>query len=328
MNRAPVKKKGEAGPRRQAASRSPVPGPLSPAFSDLRYDAQGLVAAIVQDADTGAVLMLGYMDREALGATIESGEVHFHSRSRGVLWRKGETSGNVLRLVAIAADCDGDALLVQARPAGPTCHTGETSCFHRDVQGVRERASGLGARGASRDRAGGGGSAADSNVIARSRAEGGATKQSPCSGQIASSSDPPPADRTPRNDGGFEEIASLPVPPAAARASRNDSVAEKSPKGRREGLDLAPLFAVLKDRAERRPEGSYTVKLLGNEDKALKKLIEEAGEVALAVKNRDRANLVWELADVLYHLAVIMVAQDVAPADVNAELARRAGETR
>ena len=76
------------------------------------------------------------------------------------------------------------------------------------------------------------------------------------------------------------------------------------------------------------PAGSYTAKLLENEDKALKKLIEEAGEVALAVKNRDRSNLVWELADVLYHLAVIMVAQGVAPAEVNAELARRSGSPR
>lgn len=89
----------------------------------------GLLPAIVQDADTHRVLMLGYMSREALQATLESGRVTFHSRSRGHLWTKGETSGNSLALVAMETDCDHDALLVQARPLGPTCHFGRTSCF-------------------------------------------------------------------------------------------------------------------------------------------------------------------------------------------------------
>lgn len=96
---------------------------------DIRYDEAGLVPAIVQDAATGAVLMLAYMDREALAATLATGEVHFHSRSRDRLWKKGESSGNVLHLVDLAVDCDGDALLVKAHPAGPTCHTGDATCF-------------------------------------------------------------------------------------------------------------------------------------------------------------------------------------------------------
>lgn len=95
----------------------------------IRFDDTGLVPAIVQDALTGAVLMLAYMDREALEATIRTREVHFHSRSRGRLWRKGESSGNVLHLVGLGLDCDADALLVRAHPAGPTCHTGEATCF-------------------------------------------------------------------------------------------------------------------------------------------------------------------------------------------------------
>jgi phosphoribosyl-AMP cyclohydrolase / phosphoribosyl-ATP pyrophosphohydrolase len=95
----------------------------------IAFDERGLVPAIVQDAGTGAVLMLAYMDREALEATLRTREVHFHSRSRGRLWKKGETSGNVLHLVDIAADCDADALLVRAHPAGPTCHTGDATCF-------------------------------------------------------------------------------------------------------------------------------------------------------------------------------------------------------
>lgn len=96
---------------------------------DVAFDERGLVPAIVQDAATGAVLMLAYMDREALAATLRTREVHFHSRSRGRLWRKGETSGNVLHLVDITADCDADALLVKAHPAGPACHTGDATCF-------------------------------------------------------------------------------------------------------------------------------------------------------------------------------------------------------
>jgi phosphoribosyl-ATP pyrophosphohydrolase/phosphoribosyl-AMP cyclohydrolase len=96
---------------------------------EIAFDERGLVPAIVQDAGTGAVLMLAYMDREALEATLRTREVHFHSRSRGTLWKKGETSGNVLHLVEIGADCDGDALLVKAHPAGPVCHTGEATCF-------------------------------------------------------------------------------------------------------------------------------------------------------------------------------------------------------
>ncbi|HEU5288439.1 MAG TPA: bifunctional phosphoribosyl-AMP cyclohydrolase/phosphoribosyl-ATP diphosphatase HisIE [Candidatus Limnocylindria bacterium] len=96
---------------------------------EVAFDDRGLVPAIVQDAATGAVLMLAYMDREALEATLRTREVHFHSRSRGRLWKKGETSGNVLHLVDITADCDADALLVKAHPAGPACHTGDATCF-------------------------------------------------------------------------------------------------------------------------------------------------------------------------------------------------------
>jgi phosphoribosyl-ATP pyrophosphohydrolase/phosphoribosyl-AMP cyclohydrolase len=99
---------------------------------DVRFGADGLVPAIVQDAADGTVLMLGWMDAEALDATMATGDVHFHSRSRNSLWRKGETSGNVLRLVGLAADCDADALLVTAEPTGPTCHRGTRSCFDGD----------------------------------------------------------------------------------------------------------------------------------------------------------------------------------------------------
>ena len=99
---------------------------------DVRFGPDGLVPAVVQAATDGRVLMVAYMDAEALAATVATGEVHFHSRSRGRLWRKGETSGHVLRLVGLAADCDGDAILVTVDPVGPTCHRETRSCFDPD----------------------------------------------------------------------------------------------------------------------------------------------------------------------------------------------------
>lgn len=98
----------------------------------VRFDHRGLVPAIVQDAATGTVLMLAWMDREAIDATETTGEVHFHSRSRDALWKKGETSGNTLHAVSMAVDCDGDALLVRAHPRGPICHTGTATCWGDD----------------------------------------------------------------------------------------------------------------------------------------------------------------------------------------------------
>jgi phosphoribosyl-AMP cyclohydrolase len=100
-------------------------------WEDLRWDEHGLLPAVVQDGRSGSVLMVAWMDRTALAMTLESGETHFWSRSRRALWHKGATSGNVQRVVAVWADCDGDTLLVQVDPAGPACHTGAASCFYR-----------------------------------------------------------------------------------------------------------------------------------------------------------------------------------------------------
>jgi phosphoribosyl-ATP pyrophosphohydrolase/phosphoribosyl-AMP cyclohydrolase len=99
--------------------------------SEIAFDERGLVPCVVQDWRSGEVLMLAYMNREALAKTRETEEVHFFSRARGELWRKGATSGNTLLLKAIRYDCDGDALLALVEPAGPACHTGERTCFHR-----------------------------------------------------------------------------------------------------------------------------------------------------------------------------------------------------
>jgi phosphoribosyl-AMP cyclohydrolase len=98
-----------------------------------KFDAAGLLTAVVVDASDNAVLVVAHMNAEALAKTLETGKVHFWSRSRGALWMKGETSGHVLAVESVLADCDQDALLIRAQPAGPTCHTGARSCFYRAV---------------------------------------------------------------------------------------------------------------------------------------------------------------------------------------------------
>jgi phosphoribosyl-ATP pyrophosphohydrolase/phosphoribosyl-AMP cyclohydrolase len=104
------------------------------ATAEIEFDRDGLVPCVMQDAHTGEVLTLAYMNEEALRRTLETREMHFWSRSRGELWHKGATSGNVQRLVQLRFDCDGDALVALVEPAGPACHTGERSCFYRDVE--------------------------------------------------------------------------------------------------------------------------------------------------------------------------------------------------
>lgn len=114
-------------------------------FPDLDWaKGDGLLPAIVQHARTGALLMLGYMNQQALHTTLDGGRVTFFSRSRNVLWTKGETSGNFLEAVAVSADCDGDTILVQALPAGPVCHTGSATCFPEALKCDAERLAFLG----------------------------------------------------------------------------------------------------------------------------------------------------------------------------------------
>jgi phosphoribosyl-ATP pyrophosphohydrolase/phosphoribosyl-AMP cyclohydrolase len=105
-------------------------------FEGIAFDERGLVPCVMQDHASGEVLTLAYMDEEALRRTIETGEMHFYSRSREELWHKGQTSGNVQRLRQLRYDCDGDALVALVEPAGPACHTGERSCFYREVGGA------------------------------------------------------------------------------------------------------------------------------------------------------------------------------------------------
>ena len=187
---------------------------------------QGLVPAIVQDAYTEQVLMLGYMNEESLSKTQKSGLVTFYSRSRKTLWTKGETSGNTLKLVSVTADCDQDTLLVRAVPTGPTCHEGTTSCF-----------------------------------------------------------------------------------------------GDKGPQGL--GF-LAQLETLINARKTADPESSYTAKLLkGPLHKAAQKVGEEGVEAALAAIAETDDGLVFESADLIYHLMVLLAAKDVKLADVIKELKTR-----
>ena len=104
------------------------------ASREIKYDPNGLVPAIVQDAETHQVLMLAYMNEESLRLTLEKGETVFWSRSRGELWHKGATSGNIQKVIEVRVDCDADTLLIFVHPAGPACHTGNQTCFYRSIE--------------------------------------------------------------------------------------------------------------------------------------------------------------------------------------------------
>ena len=106
---------------------------MSLSLQEIRFDANGLIPAIVQDAETQEVLMLAYMNQESLQLTLEKGQTVFWSRSRGELWHKGATSGHVQRVVEIRVDCDQDTLLISVHPDGPACHTGNRTCFYRSL---------------------------------------------------------------------------------------------------------------------------------------------------------------------------------------------------
>ena len=205
---------------------------------NIKLNEQGLVPAIAQDADTGQVLMLGYMNPGSLKRTVEGVQVWFYSRSREDLWHKGEISGNYLNFKEAWLDCDGDTLLLKVKPDGPACHTGETSCFYTPLDGVPE--------------------------------EYEATETGP-------------------------------------------------------GI-LSELFAVIQDRQRDPPEGSYTAKLLqAGMGRIAQKVIEEAGETAIAAMQEDQEGLPKEVSDLLYHTLVLLAASGVTPNQVWEELRNRRG---
>jgi phosphoribosyl-ATP pyrophosphohydrolase/phosphoribosyl-AMP cyclohydrolase len=192
-------------------------------FEQVKFDERGLVPCVAQDFASGEVLTLAYVNEESLQLTVETGELHFYSRSREEIWRKGETSGNVLRLRQLRYDCDGDAIVALVEPTGPACHTGKRSCFYRDLDGDGEPA------------------------------------------------------------------------PAVHEA-------------------LATLERTLRRRAAERPEGSYTVTLLDDPTLVGEKVEEEAEEVVRAVREESDERVAEEAADLLYHLAVLLVSREVPQA--------------
>ncbi len=206
-------------------------------IEDLKFDANGLIPAVVQNAETNEVLMVAYMNADTIAKTIETGRATFWSRSRQEVWVKGDTSGNYMYVKEIRVDCDCDCLVVLANPAGPACHTGNRSCFFRKIE--------------------------DGKLVEDT--EG--TKTS-------------------------------------------DIVAREQ--------------AVIIDRHENPEEGSYTNYLFDKgEDKILKKVGEEAAEVVIAGKNRDKDEISYEVADLMYHLTVMLVDNGMTWDDIYDEMERR-----
>jgi phosphoribosyl-ATP pyrophosphohydrolase/phosphoribosyl-AMP cyclohydrolase len=201
----------------------------------INFDERGLVPCVMQDWRSGEVLTLAYMNEEALQRTLESGEVHFYSRTRQEIWHKGATSGNVQRVRQLRYDCDGDAIVALVEPAGPACHTGERSCFYRDLEGRAETAV-----------------------------------------------DAPPAPGEPL--------------PATHEA-------------------LAELERTILARRRDRPAHSYTVELLDDPGLAAAKVQEEAAEVVKAVQEESEERIAEEAADVLYHVAALMLSRGVSMAE-------------
>lgn len=213
---------------------------------ELRFRDNGLIPAVVQDEATGEVLMMAYMNREALQKTLETGLAHYWSRSRQSLWMKGETSGHIQRVKEIRADCDGDSILLRVEQLGSgACHKGYRSCFHQKVEAPEE---------------------ASGTPVAVTVAEG-------------------------------EEPAFDPDEVYGA-------------KGRE---ILSELYRVIMERRDHPTEGSYTAYLFREGlDKILKKIGEESSEVLIAAKNEATRPLLNEVADLIYHLLVLLVERGVS----------------
>ncbi len=202
----------------------------------IKLNEQGLLPAITQDANTGEVLMMGYMNPGSLKRTVEGVQVWFYSRSREDLWHKGEMSGNYLNLKEAYLDCDADTILLKVDPDGPACHTGEVSCF-------------------------------------------------------------------------FNKLEVLP---------EEYEMTESGPSV------LGELFALIKDRQQEMPEGSYTTSLFKEGvARIAQKVVEEAGETAIAAAINDAESLPGEVADLLYHTLVLLAATDVQPEAVYEKLRER-----
>ena len=216
----------------------------STASDDLKvqFDEQGLVPAIVQDWRDGAILMFGYMNRASLDQTLQTGYVHFWSRSRRKLWKKGETSGHYLLCKRVFLDCDGDVLLVKAEPTGPTCHTEAHTCF-------------------------------------------------------------------------FTEVTSQGVTTTQVGEEANGGIFDR-------------LYEMVLQRKSRPQAHSYVSDLMKDgPDRILKKVVEEAGEVVLAVKKEHREEIIHEVADLLFHAVVALGHCEIPMKAIQQELGKRFGQS-
>lgn len=252
----------------------------------IKWDSQGLVPAIVQDAAGKEVLMLAYMNRESLRKSLETGQTWFWSRSRGELWNKGATSGNTQRIAALRYDCDGDTLLVEVHANGPACHTGENTCFYRtaataDVGEAEASAAGAGAAG---------GTTVSAVSMAASQGAGSGN------GSIG----------------------------AVGGSTRTEDGPEAQPNGAGRFAVLAELEQLIAERYEQRPEGAYTTYLFEKGlDKILKKVGEETAESIIAAKNGDNDELRYEVSDLIYHLLVLLRERGLPLDEIMRELERR-----
>jgi phosphoribosyl-ATP pyrophosphohydrolase/phosphoribosyl-AMP cyclohydrolase len=294
-----------------------IEGRREPAWLDrIAWDAQGLVPVIAQEQVSGRVLMLAWMNREALARTVESREAVYWSRSRGRLWRKGETSGHLQRVVEIRLDCDGDAvLLVVTQSGGIACHTGRESCFFARLGDV-------------------GWSVVDpvlkdpgviyGNPCRTGEGQDGGEGAASGNGQRTRDGPPPLPSPVRRNRGQGRGIpGSLPSVPGEGQGG----VPSDPPvTGAELETVLTRLAAVLEARKHADPETSYVAGLYAKGlDAILKKLGEEATETLLAAKGGDRHALVYETADLWFHSLVALAALDLGPEAVLEELARRFG---
>ena len=213
---------------------------------EIKFNEQGLVPAIIQDAESNEVLMMAYMNRESIEKTLESGMTHFWSRSRNELWQKGETSGNIQLVQDVFVDCDSDTLLIKVKQKSGACHTGHRSCFYRQLD---------------------------------------------------------------REKTGFVEKGN--------KVFESEVVYHKS-------KILQRLYDTVVDRKNHPVEGSYTNYLFEKGiDKILKKVGEESAEVIIAAKNRDEGELIYESADLIYHLIVALVEKGITLDQIYEELEKR-----
>ena len=244
---------------------------MSDILEQVKFNIDGLIPAVTQDIRTDEVLMLAYMNEESLRKTMETGMVHYYSRSRQKLWLKGETSGHFQKVRSISVDCDGDTLLIKVEQTGAACHTGHHSCFFTklDAEELKSRAM---------QEPGTGDSMEDAITVNSS-------------GQSFTS------------------------------AEQDENTGDFGTSG---PVVLQEVYDVISDRLAHPREGSYTNYLFTKGlDKILKKVGEEACEVVIAAKNGSREDIKAEVADLMYHIMVLLVERGMTLQDVYEELDQR-----